>query len=135
MSNWPAAGGQVRDIATERNLRDIRKRGGELLNEARLIFPSLATTGARTLIVGQISAAGAVVLGSGFASEKTAAGKYTIKFSTELATLPVINGTFAGEGTFGFFTVAASTKKEAKVELRNAAAALADNAFNFYVFG
>jgi hypothetical protein len=29
MSNWPVAGGTVRDVPTERNLRDIRKRGGE----------------------------------------------------------------------------------------------------------
>jgi hypothetical protein len=29
MTNWPAAGGTVRDVPTERGLRDIRKRGGE----------------------------------------------------------------------------------------------------------
>lgn len=29
MTNWPVAGGTVRDVPTERNLRDIRKRGGE----------------------------------------------------------------------------------------------------------
>lgn len=29
MTNWPVAGGTVRDTPTERNLRDIRKRGGE----------------------------------------------------------------------------------------------------------
>lgn len=28
--NWPVAGGVVRDVPTERNLRDIRKRGGEV---------------------------------------------------------------------------------------------------------
>lgn len=30
MTNWPAAGGTVRDVPTERGLRDIRKRGGEV---------------------------------------------------------------------------------------------------------
>lgn len=29
MTNWPVAGGTVRDDPTERNLRDIRRRGGE----------------------------------------------------------------------------------------------------------
>lgn len=29
MTIWPVAGGTVRDLPTERNLRDIRKRGGE----------------------------------------------------------------------------------------------------------
>lgn len=29
MTVWPAAGGTVRDVPTERGLRDIRKRGGE----------------------------------------------------------------------------------------------------------
>lgn len=29
MTNWPAAGGTVRDVPSERNFRDIRKRGGE----------------------------------------------------------------------------------------------------------
>lgn len=30
MTNWPVAGGTVRDTPTERNLRDIRRRGGEV---------------------------------------------------------------------------------------------------------
>lgn len=30
MTNWPVAGGVVRDVPTERGLRDIRKRGGEV---------------------------------------------------------------------------------------------------------
>lgn len=30
MTNWPVAGGTVRDVPTERNLRDIRRRGGEV---------------------------------------------------------------------------------------------------------
>jgi len=30
MTNWPVAGGTVRDVAVERGLRDIRRRGGEL---------------------------------------------------------------------------------------------------------
>lgn len=36
MSNWPSAG-TVRDVPSERNLRILRKRGGELERELRLI--------------------------------------------------------------------------------------------------
>lgn len=52
MTNWPAAGGTVRDLPTERNLRDIRKRGGELESRAFQSFLQLAVLGSHKLAFG-----------------------------------------------------------------------------------
>lgn len=107
----------------------------DLNANAKELFPQLVSAAPRTIMAGQISAAGAVVLGAGFTSEKTATGKYTIKITTELATNAVLVGGGINVGAFIFVTAAASTKKEVKVEVHNAASALADEAFNFYIFG
>lgn len=37
MTNWPLAGGTVKDVPTQRNLRDIVKRGGEVERELRAL--------------------------------------------------------------------------------------------------
>jgi hypothetical protein len=93
----------------------------------------LPSPGARTLIAGQVSAAGAVVLGDGFTSEKTGVGKYTIAFKAPLATVPSV--TYGSVGTFGHFTTAEATQAFFKVVTGNAAGAEGDHAFGFKALG
>lgn len=107
-------------------------------NRVRLVlgnFPRLVKPAPRVIMAGQVSALGVVVAGEGFTSEKTAVGKYTVKITTALASvaIPVLN--FIGEGTFGWPTVVTPTTAQFKVETRNAAGALADQAFTFQLLG
>lgn len=53
MANWPAAGGTVRDLPTERNLRDIRKRGGDLETRAFQSFLQLTVSGTHEVAFGK----------------------------------------------------------------------------------
>lgn len=141
MTNWPVAGGTVRDIAVERNLRDIRRRGGELAAsalskvEAKELFPQLVAPAKRQLIFGEISATGTIVLGAGFSSEKTAAGSYTITLATEAASTLVVTATC--KTTFGGLTIAVSetTKKVIKIRTFDTTNNLADVAFTFHAVG
>jgi len=134
---WPSIG-TVKEVISERNLRDIRKRGGEverLFFKFQELVPQLPASAPRKLIVGQFSAAGAKVLGEGFSSEKTATGKYTVKFTSALATVPVVTLMHTGAG-FSQNSVAAATKAEFKVESYNGVSFVAeDHALNFYALG
>jgi hypothetical protein len=98
-------------------------------------FLRLPSTANRRMVSGQINAAGSVVLGSGFTCTRTATGKYTIKFNEALASAPIVTGNHCGDEGWTFFTCQESSAKEAKIIIRDGAAALANEAFNFYAMG
>jgi len=141
MTNWPLEGGTTGIVSVDRNLRGILKRGGELAAsaltkaEAKELFPQLPAKANRRLIAGQVSAAGAKVLGEGFSSEKTGTGKYTIKISPELASTAVCTANYAGAGAAFGLDIVSSSKTEVKIEIFNSASANADLAFNFIILG
>ena len=82
------------------------------------------------VVRGQVKSTGGVELGSGFTSERTAEGRYTIKLNTELSSSAIIVATLFGGS--GQIRVAATGKKELKVETVNITqTAFQDNAFNF----
>lgn len=116
------------------DLEDGTVEGKDLNTNAKELFPQLPEAAQRDLIVGQVGATGTAVLGTGYASEKTGTGKYTIKLTSELATTAVCVASHAGTG-FSFVSATASTKKEVKIENFNGVGVNADEAFNFYIFG
>lgn len=86
---------------------------------------------AKPVIVGQVSAAGAVLAGEGFTSEKSSTGVYVIKLTTELGTTGIIQMTPKGSNVFP--SVVTDGKKEFKVQFVSGAAALTDTIFNFEI--
>lgn len=88
---------------------------------------------ASPIIRGRIAKLGTVVIGLGFTSEKTAAGKYTVKLTTELSTEGIMTVTVCEAATSRYPTIAASGKKEFKIETRNQLNELEDTLFNFWV--
>lgn len=87
---------------------------------------------ASPIIRGQVSSAGAVALGSGFTSEKTATGIYKVTLTTELATPGIMVLTLINSSG-SFWVKEASSKKVFIIETTNFAGAAADAAFNFHV--
>lgn len=83
------------------------------------------------IIRGQIKANGEKELGSGFTSEKTEAGKYTIKLTTELASTGIMVLTPKGSNVFP--SMVSEGKKEFKVQFISGAAVPTDTIFNFHV--
>lgn len=79
---------------------------------------------------GVITSAGVTTRGSGFTSEKNSTGKYTIKFTTEMASIGVPMITSKGAPLVRLPT---EGKKEFVVEFFNTSVVLEDSAFNFYV--
>ena len=132
----------VRDSATDQNFRQvalilpIRRQdiadeavGTDQLAKEAITDEKLASP----VIRGQVSKAGAKLLGSGFTCEKTAAGKYTIKLTTELLTEGIMTATACEAATLRYVTVATSGKKEFTLEFRNQLTNLEDTLFNFMV--
>lgn len=107
----------------------------DLATSAKELAPQLPVPANRKQIVGQVNAAGEAVLGQGFTCTRTATGKYTIKFSEALATAPVVTGVHYGDEGWSFLTCQEANTKEAKILVRNGAAELANEAFNFYAMG
>lgn len=124
----------VAETIEEGDLKAGAVGASKLATGAKELFLQLPSAAPRVHLAGQISSTGTVVLGSGFTSEKTATGKYTIKITTELATTAVCVASHSGAG-FSFVSATASTKKEVKLENFNGAGALADEAFNFTIDG
>lgn len=54
MSNWPLEGGVTGIVPVDRNLRGIVRRGGELIGQAKELFPQFVTPGARKINFGTI---------------------------------------------------------------------------------
>lgn len=83
------------------------------------------------IIRGQVSNEGVKVLGSGFTCEKTGTGLYTIKFTTEFATEPIVSAWPVGAATIGTVILSTNGKKEVKLENRDAAGTLRNSALQF----
>lgn len=90
---------------------------------------------AATLVAGQVSSAGAVVLGTGFTSRKTATGSYTVTFNSALASTPVVNATL--NTTFGGLTIAVTNKARGSFDIRtfDTTNNLSDIGFEFMAVG
>lgn len=82
-------------------------------------------------IVGNVSAAGAVVAGSGFSSEKISTGVYKVTLTTELATTLVPVACSSEQNRL--VRVSEVGKKSFRVNSVDKAEAAADTAFNFMV--
>jgi hypothetical protein len=130
----------VGDSATDQNLRQIGQRfpiqqrdiaegavGSAQIEAGAVTDDKLASP----IIRGQVKSGGGVELGSGFTSEKTAEGRYTIKLTNELPTTGIMTMTLVAAA--GTYRIATQGKKEFKVETTNSAFAFADAAFNFTV--
>jgi hypothetical protein len=111
----------VKDPVVDQNFREIESQ-----------FPIQSQNLVSPTIRGQVESAGGVDLGSGFTSERTAEGRYTIKLTTELTTVGVMVATVVG-GT-GWARIASGGKKEFKVETINPSTlGFLDQAFNFTI--
>lgn len=118
----------VNDDQTDQNFRELERRfpvreiANKVVTDAMLVKPT---------IVGQVSSGGAVVLGSGFTSEKTGTGVYKITLATELATDGVL---VALPAEFNrVMRNSAGGKKTFTVNSVNLAEVAADTAFNFHI--
>lgn len=95
-------------------------------------FMQLGGESLRTLR-GQVSAAGAVVLGSGFTSSRSSAGIFAVNFTTAFSAQPVVVPSLFG--ATGNFNVAGANAASCQVNTYDTAWAAADRAFNFIAIG
>ena len=80
-------------------------------------------------IVGVVTALGATTAGTGFTTEKTAEGKYTIKLTNSLGGA----GAFLVVPASGTVVKTTVSRSEFKVETKNTAGELKDTAFDFHI--
>ena len=85
---------------------------------------------------GQISSAGAVLLGSGFTCSRVAAGNFSISFNTAFSATPVIApGIFLNGGPVGNIVVSGANAAGATILTYDTAWAASDRPFNFIAVG
>lgn len=142
MTNWPVAGGTVRDVPTERNLRDIRRRGGELESaslskkEAKELFPQLPSKSSVKTLWGRVSSAAVKLGGSeGWTVSKVSAGIYKIAISPELGSTATCTFNVFETTNRLALRVGAASKTEVQVIFTGLTFEVADSAFTFHIFG
>lgn len=127
----------VRDLPAQRNFDALNSGVGNLENRFPVATADIADDAvtdaklASPVIVGQVSSAGAVVVGSGFTSKKTGTGAYEITLTTELASEGVMGATSSEFNRLPRITAAG--KKVFKVAFVDLSEVAGDTAFHFHV--
>lgn len=119
----PTAG--IANLAiTAAKLGDLSVTTGKL-GDGAVTDAKLATR----IIRGRVGVGGAVVSGSGFTSEHTATGAYTVTFSTPFAAIPVVVA--MPTQTYLYVSAFSVSTSSAQLRFRTDAGALEDTTFSF----